>query len=297
MNVNEDVTVTVNDGDSEDVLGDDTNAYESASLSVSALRTGSTEGNGTGSTLGSALTGTYGQLTLNANGSYTYVTNQSAADDLDAGDTATDAFNYTVSDGTATDTATLTFTITGVNDTPVGVNDTDYINEEETLTVSNGRAAVSGTVSGSNTGDIVSNDTDVDDSASLSGSGSVVSSGTSNSSSIGSAVVGTYGTLTLNANGSYSYVSNQSAADDLKKGETGSDVFTYTVSDGTDTDTATLTINVLGLDENISVVTDEKKELTKKNHTITVLPKTVIGQVLPANFIVNQDSFFVEQTT
>ncbi len=110
-------------------------------------------------------------------------------------------------------------------------------------------------------------------------------------------MVGTYGTLTLNANGSYSYVSNQSAADDLKKGETGSDVFTYTVSDGTDTDTATLTINVLGLDENISVVTDEKKELTKKNHTITVLPKTVIGQVLPANFIVNQDSFFVEQTT
>ncbi len=152
VNVNEDVTVTVNDGDSEDVLGDDTNADESASLSVSALRTGSTEGNGTGSTLGSALTGTYGQLTLNANGSYTYVTNQSAADDLDAGDTATDAFNYTVSDGTATDTATLTFTITGVNDTPVGVNDTDYINEEETLTVSNGGAAVSGTVSGSNTG-------------------------------------------------------------------------------------------------------------------------------------------------
>jgi VCBS repeat-containing protein len=109
--------------------------------------------------------------------------------------------------------------------------------------------------------------------------------------------VGTYGTLTLNTNGSYSYAADQSAADDLKKGETGSDVFTYTVSDGTDTDTATLTINVLGLDEKISVLEDERKELTKKNHTITALPKTLVGQVLPANFIVNQDSFFADQVT
>ena len=44
--------------------------------------------------LGQALTGTYGQLTLNANGSYSYVANQDAADVLDA-----DYFNYTVSDG------------------------------------------------------------------------------------------------------------------------------------------------------------------------------------------------------
>ena len=60
---------------------------------------GSTEGEGAAGTLGQALTGTYGQLTLNANGSYTYVANQDAADALDAGDTATDVFNYTVSDG------------------------------------------------------------------------------------------------------------------------------------------------------------------------------------------------------
>ena len=34
-------------------------------------------------TVGAALTGTYGQLTLNANGSYTYVANQDLADALD----------------------------------------------------------------------------------------------------------------------------------------------------------------------------------------------------------------------
>ena len=70
-----------------------------ANLVVSAVRVGGTEGSGTAGTVGEALTGTYGQLTLNANGSYSYVANQDAADVLDAGDTATDVFNYTVSDG------------------------------------------------------------------------------------------------------------------------------------------------------------------------------------------------------
>ena len=69
-----------------DVLGDDTDA-NSDTLTVASYRTGSSEGSGTAAgSVGSALTGTYGQLTLNANGSYTYVANQSAADDLDAGD-------------------------------------------------------------------------------------------------------------------------------------------------------------------------------------------------------------------
>ena len=71
-------------------------------LTVTAVRTGSSEGSGTAGTVGSALTGTYGQLTLNSNGSYTYVANQAAAEALDAGDVVTDSFNYTVSDGTAT---------------------------------------------------------------------------------------------------------------------------------------------------------------------------------------------------
>ena len=39
-------------------------------LTVTAVRLGSSEGSGTAGTVGSALTGTYGQLTLNSNGSY-----------------------------------------------------------------------------------------------------------------------------------------------------------------------------------------------------------------------------------
>ena len=40
------------------------------------------------------------------------------------------------------------------------------------------------------------------------------------------------GTLTLNADGSYSYVADQAAADALAQGETATDTFTYTVTDG-----------------------------------------------------------------
>ena len=65
---------------------------------------------------------------------------------MDAGDTATDVFNYTVSDGNGgTDIATITITILGANDAPVAQNDVGVIVENGTLTVANGaNANVSG---------------------------------------------------------------------------------------------------------------------------------------------------------
>ena len=135
--VNEDATLTVTDGAS-DVLHGDTDADDSASLTVSAIRTGAEGGSGTAGSIGSGLTGTYGTLTLASDGTYTYVADQSAADDLDASDTVTDIFTYTVSDGTATDTGTITITVTGINDAPVAVNDTDAVNEDATVTRSSG---------------------------------------------------------------------------------------------------------------------------------------------------------------
>ena len=57
---------------------------------------------------------------------------------LDASDTVTDSFTYTLSDGTATDTATLTITISGGNNAPSATNDTDAVNEDATITESSG---------------------------------------------------------------------------------------------------------------------------------------------------------------
>ena len=53
---------------------------------------------------GTSVTGAYGTLTIGADGSYKYIADQANADALDAGDTATDVFVYTVDDGDATDT-------------------------------------------------------------------------------------------------------------------------------------------------------------------------------------------------
>ncbi len=65
---------------------------------------------------------------------------------------------------------------------------------------------------------------------------------------VGQATAGQYGVLTLNADGSYSYVRNANAPGKV------SDVFTYTITDGDgDTDTATLTIT---LDNSTPTITD-----------------------------------------
>ena len=56
---------------------------------------------------------------------------------MDAGDTAYDYFNYTVSDGTDTDIGVIRISILGINDAPVAQNDEGVIVEAGTLTVAN----------------------------------------------------------------------------------------------------------------------------------------------------------------
>ena len=131
---------------------------DSDTLTVTAIRTGSVEGSGTAGSVGSALTGSYGNLTIAANGSYTYVVaDNSTMDALDAGDIVTDTFNYTVSDGQGeTDIATITITITGINDAPTAVADTDTVTANGTVTNATNSA-----------GTLVSDDTDADASSSL----------------------------------------------------------------------------------------------------------------------------------
>ena len=115
---------------------------------------------------------------------------------MDAGDTATDIFTYRVTDGTATDTATLTITVTGVNDSPVAVNDTDSVKEDATVTKTGSQDDVLNDDSDSD-GDTIT----VNQIQPSGGSASSVSAGSSYNSS-GTSVTGTYGTLTIGADGS-----------------------------------------------------------------------------------------------
>ena len=281
-----------------DVLGDDTDA-DSDTLTVASFRTGGTEGSGTAGTLGSALTGTYGQLTLNANGSYTYVANQSAADDLDAGDVVTDSFNYTVSDGNGgTDTGVIEITVIGINDAPVAVDDTDSVDADETTTAIDGSS-----------NDLLTDDTDADDHDSKEitaiqpsgGSSSDVSQNSSYNSS-GTEVTGTYGTLTIGADGSYTYVADQDAADNISAGSSETDVFTYTIWDGATTDTATLTITISGGDA--TTVEDketkkekkeakkQKKELKKERKKLKKAKRLLLKEFKLAKSSINRSAEF-----
>ena len=205
-----------NDGD---VLADDTDADSGDTLTVTQIAvTGQTNSSVASSSSynssGTSKTGTYGTLRIGA-GTYDYVADQSAADALDPGDIVTDSFTYTVSDGTDTDTETLIVTVIGINDAPVGVNDTDAVNEDATITESSGSEL------------LVADDTDADDSSSLTVTQIAVTGGSNSSVAIsstynsnGTSITGTYGTLVVGANGSYTYTADQSAADALDASDT-----------------------------------------------------------------------------
>jgi large repetitive protein len=154
-----------------------------------------------------------GSLELNADGSFTYTPSENF--------NGTDSFSYLANDGQAdSEVATVTITVTPVNDDPVAVDDAYEVNEDETLTVDVA-------------GGVLANDTDVD------GDPLTVSlvSGPAN------------GSLTLNADGSFEYTPTSNF--------NGSDTFTYSVSDGTATAEATVTIAVNPVNDLPETVNDE----------------------------------------
>ena len=153
-------------------------------------------------------------------------------------------FTYTLTDADGSSSAaSLTISTSGTNASPVAVADTGAVAEDATLTVT----TVNGVIRG------VGTDTDADNATTtLLVSGVVAGSGgVAQGVGVGTTVIGTYGTLTLNADGSYSYVADQAAADALATGVTAADVFSYTVTDpnGAVSNSATLTLTVTGTND------------------------------------------------
>ncbi|MEO6409614.1 MAG: Calx-beta domain-containing protein, partial [Burkholderiaceae bacterium] len=211
------------------VLGNDTDVDIGDTKTVAAV-TGISAG-----IVGGATAGAYGSLQLNADGSYTYTLDN----DLAAvqalrtpANTLADTFTYSVRDTAgATSSTTLTVTIQGTNDAPVAQNDSGSVFEGATLTTT----AVTG---------VLANDTDVD----AGDSKTVLAVAYSGSAgAVGTALVGTYGTLTLNADGSYSYAASRPAADLLAQGQIANESFSYTMRDAAGaTSSATLSFTITG---------------------------------------------------
>ncbi|RLG38661.1 MAG: hypothetical protein DRO01_06270, partial [Thermoproteota archaeon] len=141
-----------------------------------------------------------GTISMNSDGSFTY--------DPPADYCGQDSFGYIVSDGNGgTDTATVTITVTGVNDPPVAVDDADTTNEDTPVTTN-----------------VVSNDYDVD--------GTVVAS------TVAIVTGPANGSVTNNGDGTVTYTPDPNF--------NGTDTYTYTVkdNDGLTSNVATVTITV-----------------------------------------------------
>ncbi len=179
--VDEDGTLTI--GSSSGVLENDSDA-DGDSLSVAIVDEPS-----------------HGSVTLSTSGAFVYV-----PDDEFSG---TDTFTYIASDGTHESTeATVTITVSTVNDAPVAEDDSYTVPGNGTLTIAAGDG-------------VLANDTDGED------------------DSLTATIVTepSYGTVTLTTSGAFVYVPN----DDFY----GTDTFTYVASDGTDdSEVATVTITV-----------------------------------------------------
>ena len=140
-NVNEDATASGSAGlDGDGVLGnDDGNAsYDTESLRVTRV---STDNFSTATTVddddnADTIDGTYGTLTIYKTGQYSYTPDNATAQALAQDASVTDTFYYEIKDDSDVNasTATLIFTVTGVNDDPVAVADTDSVNEDATVT-------------------------------------------------------------------------------------------------------------------------------------------------------------------
>ena len=244
------VSITVNPVDDPAVLSADTNSITENAIPNTVTGNVFSNDNDPDTALTISNTaalngsGTYGSLTIDVTGTYTYALNNSnpAVTALNNGDSLTETYTYQAN-GQST---TLTITINGADDGTVIVADTNSINED----------AVPNTV----TGNVLSNDIDPDTVLTVSNVAAI--SGT-----------GSYGTLTIDATGFYTYALNNSntTVNALVPGGSLNEVYTYQINGGP---TSTLTITIHGVDD-ATILTADTASITED-----AVPNTVSGNIL-----------------
>jgi VCBS repeat-containing protein len=210
----------------------------------------------TSGAVASTVTGTYGAIVINANGSYTYTVdnNNVAVQALRlSGQTLTDTFTYTMRDtGGLESTTQVTITIQGANDTPTAVADANTAIEAGGLT--NGTAGLNPS------GNVLTNDTDVDTGDTKTVVGVRHGSHLTSTGSVANTVAGTYGSIVINADGTYTYtVDNSNTAVQALRlsGQTLTDTFTYTMRDtGGLESTTQITLTIQGANDTPTAISD-----------------------------------------
>ncbi len=270
-----DVKVTVTPvNDAPVAVNDNVSTEEDKPIEVQ-VRNNDTDADGDVLTVTAVTQGAHGSVVINPQtGNPVYTPN------LDY--VGTDSFSYTIKDPSgATSTATVTVTVGGINDAPVAQDDVGQVGQNAVLTVSAANGVI---LSGANP---AGRDSDIDgDSLTVT---AVSFNGTSGT--VGTALQGQYGTLVLRADGSYTYTPNDTAKA-LDEGETGRDVFSYTVKDGGGlADTATLTVTVTGANDAPVAVADNATTPEDTTVVVRVLDndKDIDGDALTITKIGSQD--------
>ncbi|WP_157221893.1 beta strand repeat-containing protein, partial [Pseudomonas sp. R62] len=214
--------------------------------------------------VGSA-TGNYGQIVLNANGTYTYTLTSPATTTPHADDGAnslSETFTYQATDSLG-NVVTSTIVVSIVDDVPKALNDSNATNAtEDQLTL---------------TGNVLDNDVQGADRV----ASGPVTAGT---------FTGTYGTLVLNANGTYTYTLEANDADfkNLQGGGNGTETFAYTITDADgDTSTANLVLNIHNNDDPVCL-----DGLNVKGGEITVYEKNLSDGSSPNTSALTQSGSF-----
>jgi hypothetical protein len=216
--------------------------------------------NGTTFAVGETAELTEGDLSINDDGSYSFI----PADDFN-GDVP--VVTYTVSDGINTDTSTLTINVTPVSDL---TDDNESVSAAEDTSI---------------TGNVLTNAASADGTP-------VVSDFTVNGTTfvVGETAELTEGDLSVNDDGSYSFIPADNFNGDVP-------VVTYTVSDGINTDTSTLTINVTPVsdltDDNESVSAAEDTSITGN---VLTNAASADGTPVVSDFTINGTTFAVGET-
>ena len=175
-----------------------------------------------------------GILTLNSNGSFTYSPN--------ANFVGTDSFTYKANDGFSdSNVATVSITVNPVNNAPVAVDDAYSVNEDTTLAV--------------DAPGVLLNDTDAE--------------GNPLSALLETNVI--YGSLSLNADGSFTYIPNANFA--------GADSFTYKANDGvSDSNVATVSITVNQVND-APVAADDAYSVNEDTILSVAVPGVLLNDV------------------
>ncbi|MCF4995069.1 retention module-containing protein [Pseudomonas syringae] len=218
--------------------------------------------------VGSA-TGSYGQIVLNPNGTYTYTLTSPASTTPHADDganTLQETFTYQATDSLG-NIVTSTLVVNIVDDVPKALDDSN------SRTASESRLTL--------TGDVLDNDVQGADLVAPGPNSGPITPGT---------FTGVYGTLVLNANGTYTYTLNSNDADfkNLHGGGNGTETFTYTLTDADgDTSTANLVLNIHNNDDPVCIT-----GLNAKGGELTVYEKNLSDGTSPNDTALTQNGSF-----